>query len=118
MASEAYQVKRDIQALNHVFHKAIRQVILLNEKLAESKVRYGRVTKAQKRSSRYTTRLRLASLEGTRDLYFKYASIKCHEIEQLQDELRVVSGEEYNFADEASNFIEQPRQEGNASVAC
>ena len=106
MASEAYLVKCDIRALNQVFHKAIRQVIILNEKIVDNKCRYGRVTKADRRSMRYTMRLRLAAFEGTRNMYYEYAAIKCQQIEELQDKLRSVSGEEYNFADEPSNFAE------------
>ena len=119
MATQAYLVKCDIRALNDVFHKAIRQVIVLNEKIAENKCRYGRVTKADRRSMRYTTRLRLAAIEGTRNMYFEYASVKCHEIEDLQEKLRLLSGEEYDFANEDANFTESsPDHQMSREIHC
>lgn len=118
MATEAYLVKCDIRAMNNIFHKAIRQVIILNEKIVDNKCRYGRVTKTNRRSMRYTTRLRLAALEGTRNMYYEYASIKCHEIEDLQDKLRSISGEEYNFADEVSNFTEATTHQATSEITC
>lgn len=118
MASEAYLTKCDIRALNQVFHKAIRQVIILNEKIVENKCRYGRVTKTDRRSMRYTMRLRLAAVEGTRNMYYEYAAAKCREIEDLQDKLRSLTGEEYNFADEASNFIEESANQKTPEIVC
>ena len=105
MATEAYLAKCDIRSLNRIFRLAIRQVILLNESIVHMKKRYQRACAVNRRSFRYTTRLNLAALEGTRNVYYEYASIKCDEIENLQEQLRELTGEEYDFADEELNFI-------------
>ena len=118
MATEAYLVKCDIRALNHIFHKSIRQVIILNEQIVNMKSRYQRACDINRKSMRYTLRLRLAAIEGTRNMYYEYARVKCGEIEGLQDTLRDLTGEEYDFADEESNFRDEASYQNVAGIAC
>ena len=117
-ATEAYLVKCDIRALNHVFHKSIRQVIILNEQIVVMKARYERACGVDRKSMRYTLRLRLAAVEGTRDMYYEYARLKCREIEQLQDTLRALTAEEYDFVDEENNFRNEPSYQNLSEIAC
>ena len=114
MESESYLVKCEIRALNRIFRKAISQVVILNNRIYSMKERYERARRVNQRSVRYTTRLKLAAIEGSRNMYYQFATIKCEEIESLQDKLRSLSGEEYDFTDESSNFS----SEDNEAISC
>lgn len=106
MEREAYITKCKIRDQNKIFRKAIGQVILLNNRIYSAKDRYDRARQAGRRSIRYSTRLQMAAAEGTRNMYYQFATLKCEAIELLQDKLMELSGEEYDFSNEENNFLD------------
>ena len=77
-------------------HRACQQVQLLNRSLVEVQQRYDRSVAANQRSHHYRLRLRLASLEGIRDMYYEYASRKAKHVMQLN---AMVEAEDVEFED-------------------
>ena len=73
--------------MDRKFRRACQQVELLNCQLIDLKQRYDRAAKDSRKSFRCSTRLRLASMEGVRNMMYKYAEVKCVEIQKLQDQL-------------------------------
>ena len=55
------------------FRRACQQIRLLNRRIDDAQVRYDRGYSANQRSYRYTLRLQLATLEGTRNMFYEYA---------------------------------------------
>lgn len=66
------------------FRKACDQIILMNVKLRDCNVRYRRAKRKNMKSFRYPLRLRLAVVEGVRNMYFDYATKKAEEVAQLR----------------------------------
>ncbi len=73
-----------IRDINKKFRVACSQLILLNNAIDEAEVRYHRAQDAERRSYRYTLRLKLCTLEGVRNMFYEYASSHADELEKLQ----------------------------------
>ena len=73
-----------IRDINKKFRVACSQLILLNNAIDEAEVRYHRAQNAERRSYRYTLRLKLCTLEGVRNMFYEYASSHADELEKLQ----------------------------------
>ena len=71
------------------FRRACNQIVLLNERLCSSAFRYKQARRNDMKSFRYPLRLRLAVIEGTRNMYYEYAAQKAVEVQHLR---RAVSG--------------------------
>jgi hypothetical protein len=67
------------------FRKACNQIVLLNMKLCACSVRYRRAKANNMRTFRYPLRLRLAVVEGVRNMYYDYATRKAQQIEQVRE---------------------------------
>uniref|UniRef100_K1RAE6 Uncharacterized protein n=1 Tax=Magallana gigas TaxID=29159 RepID=K1RAE6_MAGGI len=66
------------------FKKACLQTVMLDEKLSSASRRYRMTHAYVRRSFRYSLRLRLAAIEGLRNVYYEYAMIKAHEMQQVR----------------------------------
>ena len=84
------------------FRRACQQVELLNIQLKDLKQHYDRAARADRKSFRCSLRLRVASMEGVRNMLYKYAEVQCEEIEKLQDQLMALleSEEEVSSSDD------------------
>lgn len=69
------------------FRKACSQIIHLNSEVKEIQSRYDRAKHENRRSFRYHIRLRLAVLEGVRNMYNDYAHEKANEIMTLRRDI-------------------------------
>ena len=69
------------------FRKACDQIILLNQRLGEVQKRYKMAKRANNRSFRYNLRLKLAVIEGARNMYYDYAYCKADQVAELRREL-------------------------------
>lgn len=69
------------------FRKACDQIVLLNQKLGEVQKRYKNARRNNNRSFRYNLRLKLAVVEGVRNMYYDYAYAKADEVADLRREL-------------------------------
>ena len=79
------------------FRRACDQIVLLNQKLGEVQKRYKNARRTNNRSFRYNLRLKLAVLEGVRNMYYDYAYAKADQVADLRRELfnesvEIVSG--------------------------
>jgi hypothetical protein len=70
--------------LNQLICKACDQVLLINGEIQSLETRYSRAAKVQRKSFRYTIRLRLATLEGLRSMYLEYAKLKAEEMDDIE----------------------------------
>ena len=111
---EAYTLRCDIRALNKIFRRACQQVILMNNRIEEMKARYDRARASNRRSFRYTNRLKLCVIEGVRNMYYDFACSKCDEIEDKQAKLRNISGQEYDFTMDSDDEDEEDEEEGSS----
>ena len=69
------------------FHLACDQVLKLNELLDNNQTRYDRANNANQRTAHYGLRMKLSVLEGVRNMYAEYATMKAEELMLLQCQL-------------------------------
>lgn len=66
------------------FRRACEQIVQLNYRLAAAEKRYTRAKREERRTFRYTLRLRIAVIDGLRDVYYQYAHQKAKDVEELK----------------------------------
>lgn len=69
------------------FRRACDQIVLLNQRLGEVQKRYKNARSTNNRSFRYNLRLKLAVIEGVRNMYYDYAYTKADQVADLRREL-------------------------------
>jgi len=69
------------------FKRACEQIVQLNYSLDALQQRYNRAKKDNHRSFRYSLRLRIAVVDGMRNMYYDYAHQKAETVAQLRQEL-------------------------------
>ena len=69
------------------FRRSCDQIILINQALGSLSFRYRKAKATNTRSFRYPLRLRLAVVEGIRNMYYDYAKQKADEVQNLRDGL-------------------------------
>ena len=62
------------------FKRACEQIVQLNYKMSDLQSRYSTAKKENHRSFRYSLRLRLAVVEGLRNMYYDYAHNKAQTV--------------------------------------
>ena len=91
-----------IHQTNKKFKRACQVVVLLNNKLDGLQQRYNRARRDDRRSFRYNIRLRLCTIEGSRNMFYEYASQRADEMEELQDQLMTSEDDFYSSDGSAS----------------
>lgn len=79
------------------FRRACRQILVLNRSLVDLQSRYDMAMKQNARAFRYSLRVRIAVLEGVRNMFFEYASMKADLIVELRKQIQ----EEHEMASAA-----------------
>ena len=69
------------------FKRACEQIVQLNYKMSDLQSRYSTAKKENHRSFRYSLRLRLAVVEGLRNMYYDYAHNKAQTVANLRREM-------------------------------
>jgi len=97
-------MKNELQQTEIRFRKACNQINLLNRKMESIHKRYNFAKKNNHRVFRYKLRLRLAVVEGLRNMYYEYANKKASRVVELRRELynenvEVVEQEDSDFED-------------------
>jgi len=69
------------------FRRSCHHIRMLSRRIEETQVRYDRAFAAGRRSFRYSHRLKLATHEGMRNMYYEYACRRADELEQMQETL-------------------------------
>ena len=85
-----------IRDLNRKFRLSCSQLILINNLIDETEVRYHRAQAAERRSYRYILRLKLCTLEGVRNMFYEYAYAQADVLEKMQLELYEKTGIAWN----------------------
>ena len=85
------------------FKKACDQIVLLNKRLGEVQKRYKLAKRASNRVFRYNLRLKLAAIEGVRNMYYDYAYHKADRVAELRRDLfnesvEIVSGSDSDYS--------------------
>lgn len=73
--------------LDRKFRRSCHHIRMLNRRIEEVQIRYDRAFAAGRRSFRYSHRLKLATYEGMRNMYYEYACRRADELEKMQDVL-------------------------------
>lgn len=74
-------------ALEQKFNMACSCLKSLNSNIASTQTRYDRASQVNRRSYRYTLRIRLVVMEGVRNMYYHYAMQKAEELEQAKEQI-------------------------------
>ena len=69
------------------FKRACEQIVQLNYSLDALQQRYNKAKKDNHRSFRYSLRLRIAVVDGMRNMYYDYAHKKAETVAELRREL-------------------------------
>ena len=69
------------------FRRACEQIVQLNYKMGDLEHRYKKAKTEGRRTFRYSLRLRLAAVEGLRNMYYDYAHQKAQSVADLRQEL-------------------------------
>lgn len=69
------------------FKRACEQIVQLNYSLDALQQRYNKAKKDNHKSFRYSLRLRIAVVDGMRNMYYDYAHKKAEAIAELRQEL-------------------------------
>lgn len=69
------------------FRRSCEQIVMLNRALTSLQKRYDNAKRRNVRSFRYHLRLRLAVIEGMRNVYYDYAHEKAKQVAELRREL-------------------------------
>ena len=88
VSSEPTQLRNAEKA----FKRACDEIVSLNRQLDDLSKRYDHATKQNRRSFRYSIRLRMAVTEGARNMFYEYATAKADEIADLR--CRVIPDED------------------------
>ena len=73
--------------LNKKFRLSCRQVVMLNNFVEDLQARYNRAVQGNNRNYRYFLRLRIATVEGIRNMLYEYACTKAEELDDLHQKL-------------------------------
>jgi mitochondrial fission protein ELM1 len=84
------------------FRKACDQIVMLNQRLGEVQKRYKLAKKSNNRAFRYNLRLKLAVIEGSRNMFYDYAYAKADQVAELRREMfdesvEIVSGSDSEY---------------------
>ena len=69
------------------FKRACEQIVQLNYSLDALQQRYNKAKKDNHKSFRYSLRLRIAVVDGMRNMYYDYAHKKAETVAELRQEL-------------------------------
>ena len=88
------------------FRKACDQIVTLNHRLGEVQKRYKMAKRSNNRAFRYNLRLKLAVIEGARNMYYDYAYIKADQVAKLRrdmfdESVEIVSGSDSEYSSDS-----------------
>ena len=76
-----------LKQLNKKFRLSCDQVVLMNNEIEYMQNRYDRAVEVSRRSFRYFLRLKIATMEGIRNMFYEYACRKADELDALHEQL-------------------------------
>ena len=96
----AYDLILKIRHVDRKFRRARKQIVVLNNRIESLIVRFDRSTQQKRKSFRYATRMQVATVEGVRNMFYEYARRQCEDMDDLQEKLKELTGEEYDDFEE------------------
>lgn len=89
MASEDYtsHLLDKLKQMNKKFRLSCNQVVILNNEIEYLQNRYDMAVAAQNRSFRYFLRLKIATLEGVRNMIYEYACRHADQLDAMHERL-------------------------------
>jgi hypothetical protein len=99
--AEVHNIILEIRHVDRKFRRARKQILILNEKIESLIIRYRRSMRDGRKAFKCAERLQVATIEGVRNMYYEYARRQCEIMDDLQDALKALTGEEY---DDFENF--------------
>ena len=76
-----------LKQMNKKFKLACKQVVLMNNEIEYLQNRYDRAVQQSRRNYRYFLRLKIATIEGIRDMFYAYASQHADKLDALHEQL-------------------------------
>ena len=95
-----------IQNMDAKFKKACQQLRLLNSWIERLQTRYDRAASANKRSHRYSLRIKLCVIEGVRNMFYEYALRMADQLDDMRQQMGLLeqtSGDENTTDDDNSD---------------
>jgi hypothetical protein len=74
--------------VEYKFRKSCEQIKLLTRRLDLLQIRYNKAKRDDMKSFRYTQRLQLATVEGTRNMFYEYAVRQATEVTRLKKQIK------------------------------
>jgi len=84
---ESDSLMTQFKHMDRKFRRSCHHIRILNRRIEEVQIRYDRAFSSGQRSFRYSHRLKLATYEGTRNMFYEYACRRADELEKMQDSL-------------------------------
>ncbi|VDI40954.1 Hypothetical predicted protein [Mytilus galloprovincialis] len=91
------------------FKRSCEHIVLLNQKLDDLQVRYDKAKAEDRRSFRYPLRLKIAVVDGVRNMYYEYAMREAEKIATIKGKL--LGYQAVIEVDESSDESEDERSE-------
>ena len=88
---EFIEMIRYIRGLDHRFRRSCEQITILNNMIEDMQSRFDCAVACRQRTFSYNIRLRLATLEGVRNMFHEYALLVADRLESLQGTLPTVA---------------------------
>ena len=76
-----------LKQMNKKFRLSCNQVVLLNNEIEYLQIRYDQSVADHRRSFRYFLRLKIATLEGVRNMLYEYACRRADQLDQMHEQL-------------------------------
>ena len=99
-SNATYELILKIRHVDHKFRRARGQIVILNNRIDALLVRYKRSGRDKRKPLNYAGRLQIATVEGVRNMYYEYAKQQCEVMDELQTELKAITGAEYDDFEE------------------
>lgn len=77
----------ELKQMNKKFRLSCNQVVLLNNEIEYMQNRYDKAVESQRRSFRYFLRLKIATLEGVRNMIYEYACRRADQLDAMHEQL-------------------------------
>lgn len=93
----------ELEVTEKKFKRSCEQIVQLNQKLDDLQLRYNRAKMDDRRSFRYPLRLKIAAVDGVRNMYYEYALREAKKIAAIKGKLygyRVVIEEDESDEDD------------------
>ncbi|VDI49701.1 Hypothetical predicted protein [Mytilus galloprovincialis] len=77
----------ELEMAEKKFKRSCEHIVLLNQRLDDLQVRYDKSKAEDRRSFRYPLRLKIAVVDGVRNMYYEYALREAQKVAEIQGKL-------------------------------